>query len=310
MPDQLFEQFQLDVTPPPVQDVRRRGDRRRRRTRVAAVGATIAAVAVAGVTAVAGNGSDHAGPATQSGWVTTIAPDFPLALGTSNPKAPIAIEPGRSIDPGFTPQVVRTLDECGQRLTWVTDDSTVAGVRVEATDQPQTRTLAVFADADAAAGRLEAIRSLVRDCSTDIIVPLRSSAVVNAPTGDEGFAWTSPDQHLTPVTLLVRVGNAVLLEQTPGGANEESAVRWAQSRVGRVVAAMAGYGASCLQMACVATASPNPTQPNHSASTTLGDIPADLPFGVSALDVGANPIQAVVVPKLNAISRMIVPHLE
>lgn len=208
-----FNREGLTVDSLPAAEVRRRGDRmRRRHTALATVGGiAAAAIAIAVPFAVASStGPDRevqpAPPTTE--WRQTVPEEFPLADGLATD--------GVVEDAG-----VRELEQCAPdtwALAGAVDRATAAsGDGVEGFSG---RTLVVYADVDAAVDALARVRSTIARCSGDPAGRLTySAAEEDLSVEDETLVVAEQaqleDGSLSDLTLtrLSRTGNAVLLDQ-------------------------------------------------------------------------------------------------
>ncbi|GGO76255.1 hypothetical protein [Nocardioides deserti] len=221
---QHFRSEGATVNPLPASEVRRRGDRmRRRNTALATVGGVAAALAAVAVplSVVSGAGDDGrdvspAPPAPSVSWLQEVPEDFPL-------------------DEGLTGEVrsrsgARPLEQCAPD-TWALG-SAVARADVSVGDGVEGfagRTLAVYADADAAGAALDRVEAAVSACAEELSGPLRYSVGPEDTGGTEAEALLVVEQaeleersfsDLT-FTRLSRDGNAVLIDQaftSAGGA--------------------------------------------------------------------------------------------
>lgn len=227
MPDPMdeLEHFTtpgLTMTPLPASEVRRRGTRMRRRNNALATLGGVAAVAIiATPIALAATGGPSADPqppvATQpaGGWQQEVPADFDItALPT---------------DAGFTfderdETVVDDLELCGTTAFATGSDDTVTDTAGASTDaEPNTdggtgRTLAVYADDDAAQAALDRLRQGVLDCPVQEQppgLPLVNDVIDgNVPGAEDSLVWTNQakdGQTLSDLTVteVVRVGNAL-----------------------------------------------------------------------------------------------------
>lgn len=259
MPD-LFDPWRgapdQPVRPPlPPEEVRRRGDRlRRRRTVTAATGATLAvALVVGGGLALAGGlttGSTPAPvpPASQSpsgstdptvapgpdvDWLTRIPAGFPLAPDLEEPRSvdEELVGPGRDV------AVFDGPFEACDRSAGRGGPVDALAVRHTAPEWYDGRALQVYDDAAAARQVLLELVRLYESCEQDV-VPGPPDTVVSAtvrpvPHGDEGYVvtrtFTVDGARIPGVELLhaVRVGNAVLVSSlsNEGGTTDADVAR-------------------------------------------------------------------------------------
>ena len=271
------------MTPLPAAEVRRRGDRIRRRNNVLAGAAAVAVVAaiVAPLAVLADRGEDRTiDPAPpQTEWVQQIPEGFPLANGMYG--AP-SVTTRSGID---------DIELCGTTVWSPTDPvATVdlAGARYEENEAYQGRTLALYTD-DAAAGKaLQSIRSGVEGCGRDeqsAGLPLVNERVT-ADLGADSFAFIQRADEggglLSQLTTweVVRSGNALLLDSSYGSAGDDSAVDQAVSMLANRSDVVRGQ-------LCVFSADPcttPPAIPEESPDRGIGEgaisaIPSGLQLG-------------------------------
>ncbi|ANH36728.1 hypothetical protein I601_0275 [Nocardioides dokdonensis FR1436] len=286
MPDDdvfaTYKDLGVSVHPLPASEVRRRGDRmRRRRTALATVG-IVAAVGVLVATPLAlvagGDDSsrpiDPAAPSTVE-WRTTVPDDFPLASGM-----PDGAE--RSAD--YAQQVVGPCGGPGFTAEGALDTEDVIWTDgVEASEQ---RALAVYADDTAAAAALDDVREQLGACEE----PSErgdSIAAAEQPSdlGEESFVfvneWYAAGEPTgeAHVNQLVRVGNAVLYDNANFGGAGDPAV------VDLTVAQTREDSAYAVSSMCVFAADPCSEPPAEPGTTE--DAPS-IPAGF-ALDAGLAP---------------------
>ncbi|WP_121258196.1 hypothetical protein [Nocardioides ferulae] len=249
MPDpfeelETFKQRGLPVDPLPATEVRRRGDRMRRRNNaLTAVGGIAAAtILVATPLALATDGGSRSDrpipPASQgtdgsdgseTGWRSSIPGGFPLTYGMPERNAYDGSEvksvPGYRIESGVAP--------CGgDNLDVDYPVAMVDAVSVSARQEEGgiERNLLLYEDADAAATVLEEFQGRFEgECPAPRNGP--GSALLSAAVGDETLVyvdrWRSEGELTADgyLHLLVRVGNAVLHESTFfGGAGDQAVV--------------------------------------------------------------------------------------
>ncbi|MXG92104.1 hypothetical protein [Nocardioides flavescens] len=217
--------------------VRRRGDRiRRRRTAgIAAGGVLVAALAVgAPIAALTGPGDDRGSmvatdvpsatpTAPPDGWAQAIPAEFPITDGmpTSTTVGADALEG----DPGV-PAGCRTTFE-----GYVDDlSATYQGVGSE---DRQVRDLVLFPDATSAQAWLDGVRAAVASCPEEAVGSDTTLVHAVDPVdlgGDEGWRLTQQVRQADglvsdlTLTLVTRVGNAVLTDYSSGSAGGEQAV--------------------------------------------------------------------------------------
>lgn len=236
----------LNVNPLPASEVRRRGDRRRRRTNALATVGSVAAVALIAVPlAVAANGSGRTAPdpglanspsatttasPVEVGWLQQIPASFPLTEGlpatNGHDGSPVTAHQGYDVQVPVAP--------CGSQ-PWALD-APVATVDAEQaiytgeSEGGEDRTLALYADEATAREALDAIRTpLVEGCT----VPrtgIASSELVS-DLGEESLVYVDRYRDRGQFTgeanlfQVVRVGNALLVATTYfGGAGDDAVV--------------------------------------------------------------------------------------
>jgi hypothetical protein len=215
----------------PPAEIRRRGDRlRRRRTALVAGGAALT-VALAVGTPVLARSSDHArdvqpapSPAPRAGWTTTVPADFPLADSFPTPSE-VTSRP----DPDLLPV-------CGPwRMEF--QDSMIVHYTGESEDSAQ-RMLVLFKDADAARAQLDALRSSTTGCvpvpgppgsfllTTYNPVPLDHVA----RDAEDTYAFAEQIEHddglVSELTLVEvsRTGNALYFDSRYGAAGGDEVI--------------------------------------------------------------------------------------
>ncbi len=219
------------MNPLPAAEVRRRGNRIRRRN-TALAGAAAVAVLAAVVTPVAllaggPQGRDvQPAPAT---WLQDVPQDFPLNSGMFG-------EPRVRATSGVEDIVL-----CGTTV-WSPDDPVatvdIAGARFEENEAFQGRTLALYADDAAAEKALTSIRSGVTDCARDEIGG-GSTLVhqqVDGGLGEQSFSFIEQVEEpdlVSQLTLwgVVRSGNALYLDTSYGAAAGDQALATALSNM-------------------------------------------------------------------------------
>jgi hypothetical protein len=240
MPDPIEELESFTVPGPamnplPATEVRRRGTRRRRRTNaLVAVGsiAVVAAIAAPfGVLAgwqAAPSPTPAPAPAT---WIQDVPQDFPLAEGMfGSPR----VTDRSGVDP---------ITLCGA-TAWspAAPVATVdlAGATRRGLEEQAGRTLALYADDQAAGRALAEIRSAVQSCPRDengTGAPLVHEALTPDLGGDDSFTFIERSRSgrlLADLTLVevVRAGNALYLDHSYGAAGDDRAVATAVSLMG------------------------------------------------------------------------------
>lgn len=212
------------MTPLPAAEVRRRGNRiRRRNNALATVGglAVVAAIAVP-FAVFAGNqtSSNPPQPAPSSvDWHTTIPSSFDLTAVPAG--SPVTFE-------AQDRPVADNVLICGESVfsTESASDGAGASYQEEGTESSAGRTLAVYADEQQASVALAGFRQGVESCPVDQAgqgVPLEYAVVSDAPSSaDDGFVYSEQahDGDLyydLNVVEVARVGNAIFVGNTQGG---------------------------------------------------------------------------------------------
>lgn len=233
MPDRIeeLENFTnpgLTMQPLPATEVRRRGTRLRRRNIALATAGTIAACALIGTplaVLVADAQPDSpvvaeqpVAPAVE--WLQTIPSDFPLGDGMS---------PTPGTDPATVGEqvgevVFDSIDICGKRA-WSYDSARVSDVLgavwSDGIEGGEQRTLALYPSGDRAEQALGTMSARVTGCPDSppgdmVITPF----ALESDAGDDSFAYFDQYADRAGPTgegnayLVVRVGNALLLEKT------------------------------------------------------------------------------------------------
>lgn len=221
----------VDVDPLPAAEVRRRGDRRRRRTHaLATVGGVVAVAAVVAPLALGVRGAERsapppAGPASSSTtradteWRQRIPADVDL---TALPAAATFSYTARDA------AVIDDLTLCGVPVFSPASGDPVAPAVDTAgaeyadpgTENSLARTLALYADDELAGDALAAIESGVRSCPLerqDPGLPLVHQPVDTELASDDSFVFTQQarleDGSLADLTVVqvARIGNALYL---------------------------------------------------------------------------------------------------
>lgn len=214
------------MTPLPAAEVRRRGDRIRRRNNVLA-GAAAVAVVAAIVTPVAvladRDDSRSIDPAPQTDWVTTVPADFPLNNGMfGEPKV-------------TTRSGIDDIELC-ETTAWSPTDPVgtvdLAGARFEENEAYQGRTLALYSDATSAEAAMAEIRTGVENCPRDengTGLPLVNELVSLDLSGDDWLTVVQQAKDAASFSDLtvwevVRSGNALLIDSSFGMAGGDQVV--------------------------------------------------------------------------------------
>ena len=249
--DDLFSTFQdggTPVKPLPAAEVRRRGDRlRRRNTTLAAVGGVAAVLAVATPFAVLAQGGsdssapDPVAPPAQVDWIQEIPAGLDLRTG-------LAAGAESSDEPG-----VPTLTLCGETAfdaaVQTVDVAGVVSRGTPNTDEPELRrTLALYPDGDAAAGAVTGLRGALEACPAEPgpgDQTIRHEPIASELGADESFliasSYVAADEDYAQAIsyfVVARTGNAVLVTADLGTAPYEPQVGIEQERVAEVVDAM------------------------------------------------------------------------
>lgn len=251
--DELFSSFRTEgptVNPLPASEVRRRGDRMRRRNNaLAAVGGVAAALVIATPFAVlAGQEPDHPTPAPapspsgpQVDWLQQIPAGLPLTAGLVNGTE----TPG---EPG-----VPVVSLCGQpvfdAVQQTVDVTGVVTVGTPGSDEPElTRTLVLYPDATAAAQAVSRIRDTVDTCPSEAGPgnhTVQHEVIGSDLPADEAFLLA--DRYLPAgedypdgidYYVVARTGNAVLVTADLATVPYDAQVSIEQERVADLVDAM------------------------------------------------------------------------
>ncbi len=284
-----FDPQGLLVTPLPASEVRRRGDRLRRRNRaLAGVGAAAAVLVVITPLAMfADRGERAEGPSDTptvpaAGWLTTIPEEFPLTTGLPSGTAPR----GGPVRMTSTSAIER-LSFCG-RVAWsptgpylVEDVAGTVYTRTP-TEVRGGRTLALYQDAAKATTALELIRADATSCPSQeqnsFLGTSLARDVTAGGSGEESVVVTEQVLAKSGVptgetfgSVVVRVGNALLL--TTAGSPARQAVT-----ANALVSAVSEQDVAVVDSMCVfslegCSSSPDPTTPSRATA-----IPADFPL--------------------------------
>lgn len=299
----------LHVNALPASEVRRRGDRmRRRNTALAAVGGVVAAAVFIGVPValMSGDDKDTVEPAPQPtptvtedpqpGWITDIPQDFPLTAG-------MVTGDGTVFEGDLD-----AFPLC--EMAYPTSPGTAATRTVSFSDDGEssvTRTFQLWPDdvtADASLDELVAgVQACPRQASLGGEDVVETKLVDYANGGDRMVAfaqqYAGDDGLLSQLTTVqvTRVGNAVLVNSTYGSAGGDKAIEVATQILDE--GSETTRGAMCVFSAdpCSASDSPSPiteTSEPPPASGTGAAIPADFPIAqgmdaAGATDVATGP---------------------
>jgi hypothetical protein len=286
----------LHVNALPASEVRRRGDRmRRRNTALATVGGVVAAAVFIGVPValMSGDDKDTVDPAppipsvtedAQPGWLTEIPEEFPLADGFPETNGSDGSPTEVLDDPQY--------DGIGACQTGAipSDQVDTAGIVFTGESEDRSsRTLVLLADDAAAAAYLEEVRELIRQCPTtpmDNGEDIYESALVDLDLGTEDSVVVAQQvrgddgllSQLT-VTEFARTGNAIYVEQSYGSAAGPQVIGFETERLrersARPLAAMCVFSADPCSMTEV---SPDPDTSSAPVESSTAAIPADFPL--------------------------------
>jgi hypothetical protein len=296
-----FDTEGLDVNPLPASEVRRRGNRMRRRNNaLAAVGGLAAVALIAVPLAITASGDDRTGidpanpsptgttdPAVTAAWVQEIPESFPLTDGfpetNGDDGSPVTVEHPTDLE--VFPPCFGLGDE--RSLPAPTVDKAGVDYRGESEDTRQA-VLALYQDQDAASSALTQLEEDVAGC------PSQSTGhktylfdAIPSDSGEQSFTWTmrlrlggelSSELY---VVQNVRVGNAIyaLSYYGAGGGNPEV--------IDHTARLMGVSSAPVISSMCVFAAEPCDTLPSapESSVTTGGTgegavsaIPDDFPI--------------------------------
>jgi len=278
----------VDVTPLPPSEVRRRGERmRRRHNALAALGGVAAIALIATPIAIIAGGSNQALPpanpssptvtttqsATPGRWRTTIPAGFPLAqgwpeptepgdgLGIAGPSRNLAVDEPGAMCPATAVSVPAPVDELAATWTQPADY--------------RSRQLLLFADDTQAHQYADWLRDTFANCEG---VESGDGYIISASVQDYQpvtFAWNAtlrselqgaPAPGIQLVQVAV-VGNAVLVN---AGSDEGSDAQAMNNEY-------AGQAVDVLAAMDVFEGAPQATEPAQTTAP-LGDIPADFPL--------------------------------
>lgn len=311
----------MHVNPIPASEVRRRGDRmRRRNTAVAAVGGVVAAAVFIGTPLALVNARDDgrgpqpapSAPTTTDGsaspdWVTTIPDDFPLDDGFPETNGDGSDTSVVRDDPEADLEVPAYVELCG--LTWPSDMKPQDWATIDYTGETEdhaSRALYLHDDAETADLVLDLLRTNVRSCPSlptsggDSVI---ESRLVDGDLGTEKSLVVAQqvreDDGLISGLTLTEVGlsgNAIYVTQSYGSAGGDQVIESETARLrersATPLAAMCVFSAE----PCAggeAAGDPETASTVASGPVTVGDgtvaIPADFPLdqglqGASASD--------------------------
>ncbi|WP_395694077.1 hypothetical protein [Nocardioides sp.] len=293
MPDPIdeLEGFAMPpLTPLPPTEVRRRGDKiRRRNNALAAVGglAAVAAV-VAPIAVLAGHSSSsQLQPAPAPSVVTTVPETFDITAVPASSPVRFQASPRSAID---------SFSLCGTSafaLPGSSADTVGATYAEPGTESSAARTVALFPDSATAAREVAGLREAVQGCpedraggndvvwgTVDASVPADESLVISQQVRFD-------PSTLSDLTLIevARVGNAVFVGSTHTSAAGEQAIQ-------QTLPALTALSQPVVDQLCVFSATPcagAPTSPTASTGEgAVSAIPADFPLdrGLHSQDGG------------------------
>ena len=200
----------LAMNPLPASEVRRRGTRMRRRNNaLAAIGGVAAVAIIATPLAMAATTTrtDTTPPVTNPSpsvtWVQEIPDDIPLTAGM----------PRATLEDGYEP--LADADACAG-LGW-SPDGPPAAVDLQRVYQTENeggweRTLAVYADEDAARQSLLDLQSRVQECAASTEGEVRSTEAVSSDASSLVYIDRISEAGDMFAHQVVQVGNALLLD--------------------------------------------------------------------------------------------------
>ena len=217
----LFESFttmdQTHLHPLPASEVRRRGDRlRRRNTALAVAGGTVAAMTAIGVpVALSQDGTDARpdpglyatdGPSTDAvAWRVDVPEDFPLTDGF-----PLEDPDRTQVLPEYQPQAV---GPCATSPAWDVSGAleSLQAVYTDPSQGGMDRVVSVYEDDTTAATALEELRTQAETCRPQG-QPRVSAEVLSSDLGEQSVVFVNgyDDTGEGFLHQAVRVGNAVL----------------------------------------------------------------------------------------------------
>lgn len=230
-----FNEGGIPVNPLSPADVRRAGDRLRRRRNVGAAVASVAALAVIATPfALLAGGDDKAdGPTpvapseTAGRWLTEIPDGFPVAVGLgTDPEDGSAPTTGVGEEGGPGPIML-----CGEEV-WPVEHLDRAWAELFPPAAYRGRELVLFESDTAARGAMDALGARLDACHTETVFSERAGSdqlllhtrYDDGGLGDQTIRFaTYWDQGIdTDAYQLIRVGNAVALTLDSGEGNEET----------------------------------------------------------------------------------------
>jgi len=238
----LFESFttmdQTHLHPLPASEVRRRGDRlRRRNTALAVAGGTVAAMTAIGVpVALSQDGTDARpdpglyatdGPSTDAvAWRVDVPEDFPLTDGF-----PLEDPDRTQVLPEHQPQAV---GPCATSPAWDVSGAleSLQAVYTDPSQGGMDRVVSVYEDDTTAAAALEELRTQAETCRPQG-QPRVSAEVLTSDLGEQSVVFVNgyDDTGEGFLHQAVRVGNAVLYSTSYfQGAGDPAVVEAEQER--------------------------------------------------------------------------------
>ncbi|MDQ4052849.1 MAG: hypothetical protein M3237_09125 [Actinomycetota bacterium] len=278
------------MSPLPPSDVRRQGDRlRRRHTALAGIGAALAVALIATPIAVLSAGDDgDAGPDPAPppsygvDWRQSIPDGFPLDEGMT---ADINIPARVGTEVGSSQMVLPAINICGADV-WSSDDAVdlLGAVWSDRVEGGEKRTLALYPDDGTAEKSLLAMTRAVDECRVAEPGDVTYWLSLRSELGEQSFAWVEQfhrggEPNGTRVWQVARVGNALLLDQTDvpeaDPAVSQEAADLLADRASGVIDAMCVFSADGCE---TSEPSPSETVEPPSGATGSGEVPEDFPL--------------------------------
>lgn len=299
MPDPIDELDNFSIPGPPMNplpasEVRRRGNRiRRRNNALATVGALAVVAAIATPFAVAAGGSGQSqqdvGPADQppGGWVRTVPAGFDLGA------VPDGADPAFRFETGQQP-AVDDLTACGEPVYSSDGAADTAGAtwRQAGSEGSAGRTLALYASDTEAEAALADLGAAVQDCPRDEVsgeLPTVNDVVdTPVPGAESAFVWTRQVQdgellYDQTVYQAVQVGNALYLAYGFSSAGGPQA----QQNVDVLIANSAPVVDQLCTFSLEGCATETPTEAVDEPTGLTGAIPDDFPVAEGLPSGGA-----------------------
>lgn len=284
----------LNVTPLPAAEVRRRGERLRRRRQVGASLAGVAAVALVAtpLALFAGDGDGGSEPpvAPPGGWVTTIPDDFPVDTGLPKKDGDTSVQSSDRVStPWFSLPCPSDPATFGSTLPADEKRTDASFVKVSPPAETQARLLAVYADGAAAEAAFEQIGAQGSACgpSPEVEgvtewrwmverVERPGDATLRMDAGSFVIETGEPSIHRTLVRVTL-VGNALLASVQSDEGVLGTPVDPVIKRHAEVVAAMCVFS----EAGCGDEDTTPPEPPADLEPIDPGDIPDDFPLAVN-----------------------------